>query len=139
MNWYSAIADLVLLTHVAFIGFVVVGLVLIWMGHFSKWEWVRGLKFRVLHLLAILVVMAQAWVGVICPLTTLEQSIRSKGGMDSYSGSFIAHWMQQFIFFEAEPIVFTMGYTLFAGLVAGSWWVCRPRLGVSSVKNKSSC
>ena len=130
MNWYSAIADLVLATHVAFIGFVVIGLVLIWMGHFSGWEWVRGLKFRVLHLLAILVVVAQAWVGVICPLTTLEQQLRLRGDSVSYSGSFIAHWLQQLIFFDAEPALFTAGYTLFAGLVAGSWWICRPRRGV---------
>ena len=131
MTAYSLLADLILALHVAFVGFVVIGLVLIWIGHFAGWEWVRNLRFRIAHLAAITIVVAQAWVGMICPLTSLEQSLRIKGGVGSYSGSFITYWLRQLIFFDAEPIVFTLGYTLFAGLVVGSWWISRPRRGSS--------
>ncbi len=127
MTVYSLLADLILALHVAFVAFVVIGLALIWIGQFAGWTWVRNLRFRIAHLAAIAIVVAQAWVGMICPLTTLEQSLRSRGGAEPYSGSFIAHWLQRLIFFDAEPVVFTVGYTLFAGLVVGSWWVCRPR------------
>lgn len=123
---YSYLADLVLATHVAFVAFVVIGLVLIWIGYFARWQWVRNLGFRIAHLFAILIVVVQAWVGVICPLTTFEQFLRSKAGVATYSSSFISYWLQRLIFFEADPIVFTVGYTLFAVLVAGSWWICRP-------------
>jgi hypothetical protein len=126
MSAYSVLADLILALHVAFVVFVVIGLVLIWIGHFARWRWVRNLRFRVVHLVAILIVVAQAWIGAICPLTTLEQSLRLRGGFDAYSGSFITYWLRRLIFFDAEPIVFTVGYTLFAGLVIGSWWISKP-------------
>ena len=132
---YSLFADLTLITHVAFVAFVVVGMALIWIGHFAHWAWVRNFRFRIAHLAAIVIVVVQAWIGMICPLTTLEQSLRLRGGIDAYSGSFITYWLQRLIFFEAEPIVFTLGYTLFAGLVVGSWWVSRPHRDVTGPKN----
>ena len=42
---------------------VVVGLVVIWVGHFCRWTFVRDLRFRVAHLLAIGLVLAEALTG----------------------------------------------------------------------------
>ena len=90
---YLFAADLVLLTHVLFVGFVVLGLVLIVLGGALGWGWVRYHRFRWLHLGAIGVVVLQAWLGVICPLTHLEMYLRERADAVRYSGSFIAHWL----------------------------------------------
>src|SRR3569623_621884 len=127
-NLYQTLADLVLITHVAFVGFVVVGLLLILMGGVCHWAWVRNPWFRALHLAAIGLVVTQAWLGIICPLTTLEMYLRVLAGDETYSGTFIAHWLQKLLYYQAPWWVFTLCYTLFALAVIGSWEKVRPRL-----------
>ena len=74
---YQLLADLVLIAHAAFAAFVVLALPLILIGGYCGWGWVRNLWFRLVHLAGIGVVVAQAWAGVVCPLTTLEMWLRS--------------------------------------------------------------
>jgi hypothetical protein len=124
---YSRVADFVLITHVAFVLFVVVGLLLILCGGFLGWHWIRNPWFRALHLAGIGLVVVQAWLGVVCPLTTLEMYLREKAGDQTYSGSFIAHWLQKLLYYEAPPWVFILCYTLFGVAVLGSWLRFRPR------------
>lgn len=124
---YRVAADLVLYLHVAFVAFVIVGLLLILAGGLLGWPWVRNRWFRVAHLAAIAIVVLQAWLGVICPLTTLEMWLRSRAGDAVYPGSFIAHWVEQILYYEAPAWVFTLCYTLFGALVAASWIWIRPR------------
>jgi hypothetical protein len=126
-NLYQHLADLVLITHVAFVGFVVLGLLLILVGGCLGWKWVRNPWFRALHLAAIGLVVAQAWLGIICPLTTLEMHFRALAGDETYSGTFIAHWLQMLLYYQAPWWVFTLCYTLFALAVIGSWVKFRPR------------
>ena len=63
-------ADAVLVLHFLFIVFVVGGLVLVVVGNLRSWRWVNTWWFRLAHLAAIGVVVAEAWLGVMCPLTT---------------------------------------------------------------------
>ena len=65
-------ADAVLLLHTLFVAFVVFGLMLIVAGGALSWTWVRNRTFRIIHLFAIGIVVLQAWLGMICPLTTIE-------------------------------------------------------------------
>ena len=124
---FSALADVALITHVAFIAFVVVGLLVILLGGMRGWNWVRNPWFRLLHLVSIGVVVVQAWLGIICPLTTLEMALREKAGDSTYDGTFVAHWLQSLIYYEAPPWVFAVSYTVFGLAVVGSWLKFRPR------------
>ena len=124
---YSLAADLLLFAHVSFVAFVVFGLLLIFSGRLLKWTWVRNPWFRVAHLAAIGIVVLQSWFGVICPLTTWEMALRERAGDIAYSGSFIAHWLQAILYYEAPAWVFTVGYTLFGAVVVASWYWVRPR------------
>jgi len=124
---YRSLADLVLITHVAFVAFVVIGLLAIVVGGFAGWRWIRNPWFRVAHLAGIGLVVAQAWLGVVCPLTTLEMALREKAGDATYSGTFVAHWLQKLLYYEAPPWVFVLGYTVFGLAVFGSWFKFRPR------------
>jgi len=121
------LADALLVAHVLFVLFVVIGLVLILVGKFAAWVWVRNPWFRVVHLVAIGVVAAQSWVGVICPLTTWEMALRERAGDVTYPGSFIAHWLEAILYYEAPAWVFTLCYTVFATVVVASWVWVRPR------------
>lgn len=123
---YLLAADVVLYIHVLFVVFVVVGLALIFTGKWLGWAWIRNGWFRLLHLVAIAIVVLQAWLGVICPLTTLEMWLRQKAGDAVYPGSFIAHHVEKFLYYDAPAWVFTLAYTAFGLLVVSSWLWIRP-------------
>jgi len=114
---YQMFADVVLLLHFAIVVFVVGGLVLIIVGNMRGWHWVNALWFRLAHLGAIGIVADESWLGITCPLTTLEIWLRSKAGETVYTVSFIEHWLQRLIFFDAPPWAFVLGYSLFGLLV----------------------
>ena len=124
---YALAADALLFGHALFVLFVISGLVLILFGKPLGWAWVRNPRFRIAHLAAIGVVVIQSWLGVICPLTTWEMALRERAGEAAYSGSFIAHWLDSFLYYQAPAWVFTVCYTLFAVAVVASWFWVRPR------------
>jgi hypothetical protein len=66
---------------------------------------------------AIGTVAAESWLGTTCPLTTLEICLRSKAGEAFYTVSFIEHWLQRLIFYDAPPWAFVLGYSFFGLLV----------------------
>ena len=119
---YQELADAVLVLHLGIVVFIVAGLVLIVTGNIRGWRWVNAWRFRLAHLAAIGVVVTQAWLGQVCPLTTLESWLRSKSGQPVYAGSFVAHWAQRILFYDAPPWAFTLAYTLFGLLVIAVWW-----------------
>lgn len=118
---YRLLADAVLTLHVVVVVFVVGGVVLVVAGNLRQWRWVNSLVFRLAHLAAILYVVAQAWLGMVCPLTTLEMWLRSKAGDSVYGAGFIEHWLGRLLYYEAPSWVFTLVYSLFGLLVIATW------------------
>lgn len=130
MNYSRLAADLVVIVHAGFIAFVLVGLLLVWIGIAARWEWIRNPWFRGVHLLAIAFVVLQAYLGIVCPLTEWENALRVRGGQQAYGETgFIQHWLHALIFFSAPPWVFTLCYTLFGLLVIGTLLLAPPRFG----------
>lgn len=124
---YGVLADAVLAAHVAVVLFIVGGLVLVVVGNLRGWQWVNAWWFRLAHLGAIGVVVAESWFGLICPLTTLEMWLRAQAGGATYGSGFIEHWLQRLLYWDAPGWVFGLVYTLFALLVAAAWWRYPPR------------
>ena len=122
---YQLLADAVLALHVGVVAFVAGGLIVIIAGNLRAWPWVNALWFRLAHLAAIAVVVAEAWFGVVCPLTTLEMRLRAKAHATTYTGSFVEYWLQRVLYYEAPGWVFTVGYTLF-GMAVVATWICFP-------------
>jgi len=125
---YLALADFVLVIHVAFVAFVVVGLLLVWLGWWCGWRFVRKPWFRLAHIAAIGVVAAESVLNFTCPLTIWEDRLRLlAGGEERYADSFIGHWLHQILFFDIDPHVFTIIYITFFLLVALSFWLVPPK------------
>ena len=124
---YQLLADAVLVLHFAVVLFVIGGLLVILVGNRRGWHWVNRPGFRWPHLIAIAVVAAQAWFGQLCPLTVLESALRERAGESAYQASFIEHWVQQVLYYNAPWWVFTLVYTLFGLVVLLAWWRFPPR------------
>ena len=63
---------------------------------------------------------------MICPLTSLELWLRSQAGGAHYQGSFIQHWLQRLLYYNAPDSAFLLAYSVFGVLVLLSWWWVRP-------------
>lgn len=91
--WARFAADAVLVLHLAFILFVVLGALLVLRHTWIAW----------LHIPAA---VWGAWVELtnrICPLTVLENALRSRAGQSGYSESFVEHYI--------VPIIYPPGLT----------------------------
>jgi hypothetical protein len=119
-------ADAILLFHVVFVLYVIFGLLIVYVGYFLKWLWIRNFWFRISHLIAIGIVVLQSWLGMICPLTILEMSLRKDAGDATYSGTFIQSWLQSILYYSAPEWVFILIYTAFGCLVLASWFIVKP-------------
>ncbi len=132
MNGAGILADLVLAVHAGVVIFVVLGQVLVMVGGMSGWPWVRNLTLRVSHLILMLFVAAQSWLGATCPLTSLERALRQSAGQQTHDQSFIGYWLSKLIFYQAPGWVFVTVYTAFALLVLASWFFWPPRRPLAS-------
>jgi hypothetical protein len=126
-QWFLLFADLLLILHTMLVAFIILGLLATFVGHFLGWQWVRNFWFRLSHLVVIGIVVLQSWVGVLCPLTTWEMTLRAKAGEAGYEESFIQHWLQSILYYSAPDWVFILVYTVFGALVLASWFLVRPR------------
>lgn len=125
---YQLAANGVLILHVGYVAFVVLGLLLILIGGLFRWRWVRNRWFRAVHLLAITIVVLESWLNITCPLTTLENWLRVKAGAETYEGDFIAIWLHSILFFDLPSWVFVYGYTAFGAAVLAGLILVPPRL-----------
>ncbi len=128
MLWSRILADLIVVFHACYVGFVVLGLVAILLGAVFHWSWVRDFYFRVIHLAMIAIVAGEALAGIPCPLTVWEKQLRVRAGQTSYPGDFIGHWVHRLLFYRAEPWVFTVGYVTFGLAVVAALVLMPPRL-----------
>lgn len=127
MNIYSLLADVVVAVHVAYVSTVVVGLLLILLGGMLRWKWVRNIYFRLGHLLLITIVVVEAILGIVCPLTEWEYALRQKAGQSFEGGSFIGRILHNAIFLDVPQSTLSVCYCLFGLLVVLSFWLVPPQ------------
>ena len=98
---YQWLADVVLVLHLAFILFVVLGGLLVF-----RWRWILYL-----HLPAAVWGVLIEFFGWICPLTPLENLLRIRAGGAGYEEGFIVHYLL--------PLIYPGGLTREVGLQLG--------------------
>jgi len=90
---YRILADAVLVLHLAFVVFVVLGGFLL-----RRWP-----KLIYAHVPVAIWGVLIEFAGWICPLTPLENSLRHRGGQAGYEGGFIDNYIM--------PILYPIGLT----------------------------
>jgi ABC-type phosphate/phosphonate transport system permease subunit len=98
---YGVLADLVVLVHILYVGYVLVGQLAIIVAAAFRWEWGRNRWFRLTHLLAIAVVALEAVMGWQCPFTKWEYQLRELAGQ-SFDGSatFMGRLLHNLLFID---------------------------------------
>jgi uncharacterized membrane protein YeaQ/YmgE (transglycosylase-associated protein family) len=136
---YRIFADLVVVLHAMYAGFLVLGMVVILAGIALHWDWVRSFWFRTIHLAMIGVVVFLSVVSLPCPITELEKHLREVGGEEPYPGSFMGHWVHELLMIEnVPPWVFAVCYSLFGAAVLLTLVLAPPRWPWSkSVRNRA--
>jgi hypothetical protein len=85
---YRMLADLVVILHLLFIIFALIGGVLV--------RWRSYMLF--IHIPAALWVTVISFKGWICPLTPLENQLRQAAGDEGYPGGFVEHYIIPIIY-----------------------------------------
>ena len=132
---FSVLADLVVVVHALYVGFVIVGFAVIFAGGIFGWTWIKNFWLRTAHLVAIAAVCVEALTGITCPLTTLESSLRRSAGQTSYAGAFLGHWAHALIFYDLPAQVFTVCYLACGALVIGLLLIVPPDFPSSAKKH----
>ncbi|MCR4412509.1 MAG: DUF2784 family protein [Thermoguttaceae bacterium] len=127
MSTYRCLADLVVALHAGYVLAVVLGLVAIYVGLALRWGWVRNFWFRTLHFLMIVVVVLESYLGVPCPLTTLEDYLRAQAGETVSEASFVGRWANAITFWDIPEWVLTIVYSVFAAVVLATLVLAPPR------------
>ena len=114
---FRALADLVLVLHLAFIVFVVAGGLLA-----LRWSWAPFV-----HLPAAFWGVLVEMLGRVCPLTPLENALRGAAGTAGYAGGFIEHYLAPTIYPVAlsDPVrLLLAGLVVLANALVYSvvWW-----------------
>jgi hypothetical protein len=127
MNWYVFLADAIVVLHLAFVGFVVLGLGAIWAGLVLGLRWAKNFYFRALHLLCILAVVIESLLGIVCPLTDWEERLRAAGGGEPQPEWFMVRLAQDVLFVDLSPEQMRIWYLAFAAAVILTLVLAPPR------------
>ena len=98
---YRLLADLVVVAHLLFIIYALLGGLL---GLWKRWS----LLIHVPAAAWIAIIEFQGWI---CPLTPLENRLRSAGGAAGYEGGFVEHYL--------IPVIYPPGLTRSMQFVLG--------------------
>lgn len=110
-----AAADAVVVLHLLWIVFLILGAI-----PGSRWTWVKWL-----HLAALAFSIALQTFSWICPLTHLEAWLRTLGGAQPYEGTFIRHYVEQVVYAEIPRSALFAGTLIVVAL--SLWLYLRPR------------
>jgi hypothetical protein len=124
----ALLADLILYFHFLYVLGVLVPIPLIVIGSWYDWKWVRLLWLRRVHACMMLLVVLEAFIGMICPLTEWETAIRAKGpGGNIYPKGFIAALVAKLLFSDFELWVYTLLYIVTALIIIDLYILIPPK------------
>lgn len=106
----ALLADLVVVLHVAYLGYVVLG------GFLG----LRDVRWLLPHLVTVVWGVVGTMTRLPCPLTELEKWLNTVAGASTYDGPFIAHYLAGTLYpADAQTLV----WQATAAVVAGSYLV----------------
>ena len=127
------LANSILIIHLIWVLFIVLLVPLILVGGYYSWKWTSHFYIRTLHVVMMAIVTTEALVGMACPLTILENSLRSSSGQAGYEKDFVSHWIHKVMFFDFAPWSFTIVYGFFLLIIALLWFVVPPSKKLANI------
>jgi hypothetical protein len=125
----EALANLVVVVHLAYFVFVVGGFVSIVVGAKRGWKWIYNPWLRLAHLLSVYIVLAEDVFRVNCPLNAVESSLRSPAANGTEASSGVGYVLD-FLLHHSIPSWFLDGmYWVLAVVLLALWFLVRPRFG----------
>lgn len=129
---FRLLADVIVVVHLAFVVFVVLGglLVLRWPGvawlHLPAATWGALIEFR----------------GWVCPLTPLEVALRRRGGEEGYAGGFVEHYILPILYpqdltRELQVVLGTLVVLLNLGIYGWILWRRRRSPGAREAQTRT--
>lgn len=134
---YGFLADLMVAIHVGYVGYVVVGQLVIWAGWAMGRQFVRNFWFRATHLLAIAIVAYEELMDIRCPLSVWEEYFREKAGQVPSGETFLGRMLHSLLFYDFDKSIFTAIYYTTLAVVLLTLVFCRPRLPFAKKAKKS--
>jgi len=141
-------ADLLAIGHFALVWYVILLQMLVFVGWWRGWRWVRGFWLRLVHLALMAVITGQAaystadqiaysnapeipgndiWIE--CPFTIWERQLRG-GDLANIDGSWpVARLANRFLYARVPTLPVLVGYLIFLVGVFISWVFFRPLIG----------
>lgn len=117
----AALADIVVVVHALIAAYIVSGFLLIPLGAWADWRFVRQRWLRLTHLFGVLFVAAETALGYVCPLTLWEDWLRREGEQNA---GFIARWVRWALYYDVPLWIFGVIYVSGAVVVLLLWkWV----------------
>lgn len=120
-------AQAIFWVHIGIITFNVFGLIVIPLGVWLGWAFVRVLWWRILHLVALLIVALQAVLGRACFLTIWESDLAVRAGETSSNLPLIQGWITRLVFWPLPIWAFAVFYVAIALYVIALWVIVPPR------------
>jgi uncharacterized protein DUF2784 len=116
---YQLLADLVVLVHVAFVLFAVIGGLLA-----ARWP-----RLVWIHLPAVIWAAIVEFFGWVCPLTPLENWLRQRGGERGYGSDFIARYILPTLYPEelTREVQISLGALVILINLTVYTWILRPK------------
>jgi len=112
-----------LVLHLAIIAFNVAGCVLVPVGAWRGWRWVRAFWWRLAHLARLAVVALQAVFGRACFLTIWQADMSGTAA----TPPLIAGWIDRLVYWPLPLWVFAAAYVLVFAYVLALWLLLPPR------------
>ncbi len=124
---YSLAISSVYLVHLIYALTIVVGFILIWIGYFAQWDWVKNFTFRMIHLVMIGIVAVESLFNIECPLTWLQEKLMSLDRLKHGNIPFIAGIVDKILYYKFPLWVFNTVYIVFGVLVLATWFLIPPK------------
>ena len=124
------LADIILILHFLVVIFITVGFLLVPIGYYYDWRWIKNFKLRLFHFGLMFIVTFETLVGITCPLTSIENYLR---GINN-SKSFISFWIEKIIYWDFPTSFFIFLYFVFLGWTLLMWEIYPPKLKDSYLK-----
>ncbi len=118
MNKFAVFADLIVFFHMLYVIFAVGGEAVILLGALLRWRWIRNMVFRIVHIIAVLIVSIESISDFLCPITEWEYQLRRLAGQTVEEDiTFIGRLIRLIVFYDFPDWAFSVMYIGFGIMV----------------------